>query len=48
VVGWKGVDKMQVEDALPIDGMGCRERKKREEKKRETDIGRISWHGCCW
>jgi hypothetical protein len=33
-VGWEGVDKMQVEDALPIDGMMLREEERRRDEMR--------------
>jgi hypothetical protein len=31
VVGWKGLDKMQVKDALPMDGMWREKERKRDE-----------------
>jgi hypothetical protein len=31
-----------------LDGMGCGEKKKGEEMKRQIDIETLSWHGCRW
>jgi hypothetical protein len=45
-VGWEGVDKMQVEDALPIDGMMSREEERRRGgmrvRYRDSSLGTVA------
>jgi hypothetical protein len=45
-VGWEGVDKMQVEDALPIDGMMLREEERRRDgmrsRYRNASLGTVA------